>query len=141
MVSQKSDFKIGALSQQSGVSIETIRYYERVGVMPPPPRNHSGYRLYDDSHIRRLWFVRRSRQLGFSLEEIRGLLALVDDNSYTCAQVQALTLDHLKTTRRKIADLKKIEIVLDDMAAQCDGGLVPDCPVIDRLFDQTPDNQ
>ncbi|PCI34523.1 MAG: MerR family transcriptional regulator [Alphaproteobacteria bacterium] len=141
MVPQKDDFRIGALSRQSGVKIETIRYYERIGVMPPPPRSQSGYRLYDDSHLRRLSFIRRSRHLGFSLEEIRGLLVLVDGHAYSCAQVQALTQDHLETTRRKIADLQKLEGVLGDMVAQCDGGLVPDCPVIDILFDQKPGNQ
>ena len=141
MVLQKGDFRIGALSRQSGVKIETIRYYERIGIMPPPPRSQSGYRLYESHHLRRISFIRKSRQLGFSLEEIRGLLALVDEHAYSCAQVQALTQNHLETTRRKIADLQKLEGVLGDMVAQCDGGLVPDCPVIDILFDQTLGNE
>ena len=104
--------------------------------MPSPPRSGGGYRLYNETHQRRLSFIRRSRELGFSLEEIRGLLTLVDDKSYTCAQVQILTLDHLENTRRKIIDLQKLETVLDEMASQCDGGLVPDCPVIDVLFEE-----
>tara|TARA_R110002073_G_scaffold222830_3_gene383054 strand:+ start:772 stop:1194 length:423 start_codon:yes stop_codon:yes gene_type:complete len=133
MRSPKGDFTIGALSRYSGVNIETIRYYEKVALMPPPPRSDGGYRLYNDSHRRRLSFIRRSRELGFSLQEIRGLLRLVDDRSYSCAEVRDLTLHHRDTVSAKIRDLQKLETVLTDMAAQCDGGLVPDCPVIDAL--------
>lgn len=134
MQSQKREFTIGTLSKYSTVNIETIRYYEKIGVMPSPPRSEGGYRLYNENHQRRLSFICRSRELGFSLQEIRGLLALVDDKSYTCAQVQNLTLEHLETTRKKIVDLQKLETVLDEMVSQCDGGLIPDCPVIDALF-------
>lgn len=137
MNSHKSDFTIGTLSKYSSVNIETIRYYEKVEIMPSPPRSEGGYRLYNEIHLRRLSFVRRSRELGFSLEEIRGLLTLVDDKSYTCAQVESLTREHLETTRKKIIDLQKLEVVLDDMASKCDGGHVPDCPVIDTLFGET----
>jgi len=136
MRSQKREFTIGTLSKYSGVNIETIRYYERIGIMPSPPRSGGGYRLYNESHQRRLSFICRSRQLGFTLDEIRNLLTLVDDKSYTCAQVQDLTLEHLENTRKKIIDLQKLEVVLDEMASQCDGGLVPDCPVIDALFEE-----
>jgi len=136
MSSQKREFTIGTLSKYSGVNIETIRYYERIGIMPSPPRSGGGYRLYNESHQRRLSFICRSRQLGFTLDEIRNLLTLVDDKSYTCAQVQDLTLEHLENTRKKIIDLQKLEVVLDEMASQCDGGLVPDCPVIDALFEE-----
>ena len=134
MATRKSEITIGKLSKKSGVNIETIRYYEQIKVMPSPPRSEGGYRLYNEDHQNRLSFIRRSRELGFSLEEIRGLLTLVDDNSYTCGQVHKLTLNHLEITRQKIRDLQKIETVLVDMASQCDGGLIPDCPVIDVLF-------
>ena len=133
MRSQKREFTIGALSKYSGVNIETIRYYEKIKIMPSPPRSQGGYRLYNESHRRRLSFIRRSRELGFSLEEIRGLLTLVDDKSYTCAQVENITVNHLNTTRRKIADLQKLEAALDGMVSKCHGGHVPDCPVIDAL--------
>lgn len=136
MRSQKREFTIGVLSKYSGVNIETIRYYEKIKIMPSPPRSEGGYRLYVENHQRRLSFIRRSRELGFSLKEIRGLLTLVDDKSFTCAQVQDLTLEHLDTTRKKIIDLQKLETVLDEMASQCDGGLVPECPVIDALFEE-----
>lgn len=125
---------IGALSKQSGVNIETIRYYEKIGVMPAPPRSAGGYRLYAPDHLKRLGFVRRGRQLGFSLDELRGLLQLVDGHAYTCAEVHALTLQHLTEVRRKIADLRRLERVMADMVAQCTEDLVPECPVIDALL-------
>jgi MerR family mercuric resistance operon transcriptional regulator len=100
-------FSIGELSKQSDVHIETIRYYEKIGVMPAPCRSAGGYRIYGADHLKRLSFVRRSRQLGFSLDEIRGLLRLVDGHAYTCAEVQTLTLNHLAEIRRKISDLKR----------------------------------
>jgi MerR family mercuric resistance operon transcriptional regulator len=125
---------IGALSKQSGVNIETIRYYEKIGVMPAPARSAGGYRIYALDHLKRLGFIRRGRQLGFSLDELRGLLHLVDGHAYTCAEVHALTLQHLTEVRHKIADLRRLERVLADMAAQCTEDLVPECPVIDALF-------
>ena len=86
---------IGTLSRLAGVNVETVRYYERIGVMPSPARSASGYRLYTGEHSRRLGFIRRARQLGFSLDDIRGLLELVDGHTYTCAEVHALTVGHL----------------------------------------------
>ena len=129
---------IGALSQQSGVNIETIRYYEKIGVMPKPRRSATGYRVYGPAHVKRLHFVRRGRELGFSLDALRGLLLLVEGHSYTCAEVHALTVEHLKDIRRKIADLRRLERVLSDMAARCTGDQVPECPVIDALFRMPP---
>ena len=128
---------IGALSKHTDCNIETIRYYERIGILPPPPRSAGGFRLYGEDHLKRLAFVRRSRQLGFALEEIRVLLELVDGGDYTCAEVKTLTLDHVAEIRRKIADLRKLEKVLKGMAAQCDGEEVPACPIIEALFQGT----
>ena len=82
------------LSKKTGVNGETIRYYEKIGIMPDPPRSTKGYRSYDDAHVKRLKFVMRSRDLGFSLEEVRGLLGLVDDRSRTCAEVQIIADQH-----------------------------------------------
>ena len=127
---------IGKLSRLTGVHVETIRYYERVGVLPLPPRTEGGHRIYDNEYVRRLSFISRSRQLGFSLEEIRSLLGLVDGHNYSCVDVRELTLTHAEVTRRKIADLKKLERTLKDMAAQCHGNNVPDCPIIDALFEK-----
>ena len=83
-------------------------------------------------------FIRRSRELGFTLDQIRTLLRLVDGRRYTCAQVKRITVEHLDEIRRKVVDLRTIERVLKDMAAQCDGGAVPRCAVIDALFEQAP---
>ncbi len=127
-------FTRGTLSKLTGCNIETIRYYERIGLMPDPPRSEGGHRLYDDDHVRRLRFIRRARELGFSLVEVRGLLGLVDGGENSCAEVKALTLGHVRDIHHKIIDLRKIERVLEHMAARCDEGEVPECPVIDSLF-------
>ena len=113
-------------------------YYEKIGVMPKPARSAGGYRVYGNDHARRLHFVRRGRELGFSLDELRGLLRLVDGHSYTCREVHDLTIEHLKDIRQKIADLRRLERAMSDMAAQCTGNQVPECPIIDALFEMRP---
>jgi MerR family transcriptional regulator, mercuric resistance operon regulatory protein len=130
---------IGAMSDRTGCNIETIRYYERIGLMPRTARSGGGHRLYDEDHVKRLGFIRRSRQLGFTLDQIRTLLGLVDGRRYTCAHVKRVTVEHLEEIRRKMVDLTKIERVLKSMAAECDGGALPKCAVIDALFDQPED--
>ena len=125
----------GDLARATGCNLETIRYYEKIGIMPDPPRSSKGYRNYDDTHVQRLKFVMRSRDLGFKLEEVRGLLGLVDDQSQTCAEVQAIAQDHLSDVRTKIADLERIERVLSETVARCTGDAAPECAVVDALFD------
>jgi len=125
---------IGTLSQRTGCNVETVRYYERIGLMPPPPRTAGGHRSYGKAHARRLVFIRRCRELGFSIEEIRVLLGLVDGGDYTCGEVKAVTDRHRDDVRRKIADLKKLERTLRDIGAACHGGQVPECPIIDALY-------
>ena len=102
--------------------------------MPPPPRTEGGHRVYREEHLKRLTFIRRSRELGFTLDQVRNLLLLVDGDDFTCDEVKTMTLDHADDVHRKIADLKKMERVLKDMVSQCNRGDVPDCPVIDALF-------
>jgi MerR family mercuric resistance operon transcriptional regulator len=128
------EFPIGTLSGKSGVNIETIRYYEKIGAMPKPARSTGGYRLYTDEHLKRLTFIRRGRELGFTLDELRGLLRLVDGHNYNCAEVRAMTVDHVAAIRRKIADLRRLERVMTDISSRCSGKRVPDCPIIDALF-------
>ena len=123
------------LARATGCNLETIRYYETVGIMPDPPRTAKGYRSYDDTHVRRLKFVMRSRDLGFSLDEIRGLLGLVDDRSQTCAQVQTVAETHLADVQAKIVDLTRIARVLSETVARCTGDAAPQCAVIDTLLD------
>lgn len=133
----KRDFSIGALSQRTGVKIETIRYYEKIALLPPPPRTQGGHRLYPDDHLKRLSFIRRSRELGFTLDEIRNLLDLVE-GGYSCDEVKGAALTHLKDIRRKISDLRRMERTLAETAARCEGGSTPDCPIVDVLFASGP---
>ena len=127
---------IGALSKQTGCHIETVRYYERIGVLLKPPRTEGGHRLYGKEQIKRLMFVRRSRELGFSLGEIRTLLKLVDGKQYTCREVKTLMEEHLGDIKKKISDLKRLQKTLADISSQCEGGMVPECPIIDALFEE-----
>ncbi|MGR3508846.1 MAG: MerR family transcriptional regulator [Sulfitobacter sp.] len=124
-----------ALARETGCNLETIRYYETIGVMPDPPRDPNGYRCYDENHVRRLRFVMRARDLGFSLEEIRGLLTLVDNETRSCAEVERIALQHLKDVQTKIADLVRIETALSNTLAHCSGADVPECAVLDALLD------
>jgi len=137
-MTQTDEFSIGILSERSGVNVETIRYYEKIGVMPIPARSAAGYRVYDLDHLRRLHFVRRGRKLGFSLDELRGLLHLVDGDAYTCGEVHELAIRHLADIRQKIKDLRRLEKVMSEMAAQCTRNKVPDCPIVDALFEMRP---
>jgi MerR family mercuric resistance operon transcriptional regulator len=107
--------------------------------MPRAARSDGGHRLYGEDHVKRMGFIRRSRTLGFTLDQIRTLLELVDGRRYTCAQVKRITVEHLEEIRRKMVDLTRIEQALKSMAAACDGGAVPKCAVIDALFDQPED--
>ncbi len=127
---------IGGLSKQTGCHIETIRYYERIGILSKPPRSEAGHRLYEREQIKRLVFIRRSRELGFSLDEIRTLLQLVDGKQYTCQEVKIVTDRHLEDVKKKISDLRKFQKMLGEISSRCEGGLVPDCPIIDALFSE-----
>lgn len=126
---------IGVLASNTGVNIETIRYYEREGVLPVAERNEVGRRIYDEEDVRRLNFIHKSRGLGFSLKEVKSLLSLVDAGEYSCREVHDLTVLHAEQVADKIADLKKMESVLVDMAAQCNLGNLPQCPIVDSLYD------
>jgi MerR family mercuric resistance operon transcriptional regulator len=128
----------GSLAKRTGVNAETIRYYEKAGVMPDPPRTAGGHRLYDESLIRRLYFIRRCRELGFSLDEVRELLKLVDEDEYTCADVLQNTEVQIGKIRNKIRDLEKMENTLKTISSQCSGEQVPDCPIIDALWFAPP---
>ncbi len=126
---------IGALSRRTGCNIETIRFYERIGVLPAPPRTSGGHRIYDRDHLKRLTFVRRARQLGFTLDQVRGLLALADEREGSCAEVEKLARAHLAAVRGRIADLARMDAVLAEMVAKCSGGTVPECPILEALFE------
>jgi MerR family mercuric resistance operon transcriptional regulator len=127
------NISIGELSKLSGVNIETIRYYERIKMLPAPPRTASGRRVYGPAETRTLSFIRRSRDLGFSLEEIRALLALGGPARASCADVHKIASAHLANVRSKLADLVKLESILAETVAQCSDDATPDCPVLDTL--------
>ncbi|MFT7653303.1 MAG: MerR family mercuric resistance operon transcriptional regulator [Candidatus Azotimanducaceae bacterium] len=130
----KNQLSRGALASCSGVNSETVRYYEKIGLMPDPSRTSGGHRVYEQEHVKRLSFIRRTRELGFTLKEIRGLLVLVDGGDYTCAEVRDRTLTHLDDVATKIRDLQKMQRTLKSISSKCDGGLVPDCPIVDALY-------
>lgn len=127
------EFSIGELSRRTAVNVETIRYYEKIRLLPPPPRTGGGHRLYLEAHLKRLIFIRRSRELGFTLDAIRNLLGLVE-GGHTCGEVKDAALRHVKDVRSKIVDLRKMERTLSETAARCEGGTAPDCPILDALF-------
>ena len=127
------NISIGELSRLSGVKIETIRYYERIKMLPTPPRTASGRRVYGPAETRSLAFIRRSRDLGFTLEEIRALLALGGPERAPCADVRKIAGAHLGNVRKKLSDLVKLEAILAETVARCSDGATPDCPVLDIL--------
>ena len=127
--------KRGELAKNSGCNIETIRYYEKIEILPAPGRTPAGHRVYSKDDQSRLRFILRTRELGFSIEEIRNLLSMVDSNDYTCGDIHALTTTHLKSISQKISDLKLLENTLTTIANKCGKGDSPDCPIIETLAD------
>jgi MerR family mercuric resistance operon transcriptional regulator len=124
---------IGQLAAAAGVNLETVRYYERINLMPPPARTANGHRAYEQSHVRRLAFIRRARELGFGIEQIRTLLALAGPSRISCAEAQKIAQAHLDEVRAKLADLARLESILAGTVSQCVGGPAPSCPVLDML--------
>ena len=133
-MAQSAGIQIGDLSRRTGCNIETIRYYERITLLPIPVRSAGRYRLYGTADVRRLAFIRRARELGFTLDEVRTLLSLSANNAQgACANVCELAENHLAEVRGKIADLRAMERVLADAISRCAAGEVPGCPIIDAL--------
>jgi DNA-binding transcriptional MerR regulator len=126
---------IGALSRESGVKVPAIRYYEQVGLLPPPPRTASQRRVYDYGAVRRLRFIRHSRELGFEIEDIRTLLAMSAEPQASCDQADSIARRHLGQVERRIAQLGALREELQRMIAECDRGQVCDCRVIEVLAD------
>ena len=133
-----SGFTIGVLSKRTSCNIETIRYYERRGLLPVPARSPGRYRLYASQHLERLHFIRRARALGFSLNEVRTLLRLAEGRKRPCAEVRVVAAAHLDDVRSKLADLRTMERVLTQTVAQCRDGRRSDCPLIEALSREEP---
>ncbi|MCC6204276.1 MAG: helix-turn-helix domain-containing protein [Hyphomicrobiales bacterium] len=124
---------IGHLARETGTKVETIRFYEKSGLLPAPSRTDGNYRSYDEAHLNRLSFIRRARELGFSLDQVRTLLTLSDDRGQPCAAVDAIATEHRAEVERKIADLQSLKAELDRMIDQCGCGVVADCRIIESL--------
>lgn len=125
---------IGAVAKETGCNIETIRYYEKEALLPPPGRSPGGHRLYTQTQVQRLIFIRRSREVGFSLDEVRQLLTLVDGHEVSCERVKQIADMHLADVETKIEDLQKISRSLQVISAECSGTDIPDCPIIETLL-------
>jgi Cu(I)-responsive transcriptional regulator len=129
---------IGDLGKATGTKVETIRYYESVGLLPKPSRTAGNYRRYDRSHLTRLGFIRRARDLGFSLDEVRALLRLSDDRDQSCAQVDSIARTHLADIERKIADLEALRGELNGLIRQCRHGTIDECRILEALAPRAP---
>ena len=132
-----SEMTRGEVAERAGVSSETVRYYEKRGLIPPPPRSGGGYRLYDEGYVRQLRFIGRAQELGFTLKEIKGLLELRAGPEATCADVKEQAEDKIAGVEEKIRDLRRIRRALSALAEACAGGPGPTsaCPILDAMQD------
>lgn len=126
-------FAIGELGRLTDTKVETIRYYERIGLLGAPARTAGNYRAYRAEHLNRLSFIRRSRDLGFSLDQVRVLLSLSDDKTRSCHSIDAIAKEHLAEVERKVIDLRALRRELAGMIDQCRCGTVADCRIIEAL--------
>jgi DNA-binding transcriptional MerR regulator len=127
--------RIGDLATATATKVETIRYYERIGLLSAPGRTSGNYRAYGRSHLDRLSFIRHARELGFSIEAIRDLLRLADDPSRPCEGADRIARAHLADVERRMARLAALKAELERMLARCEGGRIADCRVIEVLAD------
>ena len=126
-------FTIGQLARATDTKVETIRYYEKVGLLNAPSRSASNYRTYGFDDLRRLSFARRARELDFTIDQVRTLITLADERENDCCNVDALTEQHLATIDRKIADLVALQGELTALLNSCRGGNVANCRIIEAL--------
>ena len=126
---------IGRVAKATGCKIQTIRYYEEIGLLPPPDRTAGNQRIYEQDHINRLIFIRHARELGFALAAIRELLSLGDDPDQSCQAADAIARDQLAQVERRLARLLSLKTELERMIVQCKGGQISDCRVIEVLGD------
>jgi Cu(I)-responsive transcriptional regulator len=125
---------IGTLAKATGTKVVTVRYYERIGLLPPPARTAGNYRAYEPAHLERLRFIRRCRDLGFTLDQIRELLCLSSQEGKSCEEVDRIAAAHLAETEEKIADLTRLAARLRRIISRCEGGgVIADCRIIEAL--------
>jgi DNA-binding transcriptional MerR regulator len=130
---EKAYHSIGELAEATDTKVETVRYYERIGILPAPKRTSGNYRAYSAGHLARLSFIRRARDLGFTLDQVRALLALADQKKQDCGTVDALAREHLADIDRKISDLKALRRELSGLIGQCRQGTIADCRILSAL--------
>ena len=132
-----SNFKIGALAKQTGTNAPTIRYYEEIGLLRSAGRQAGNQRVYSDADVKSLTFIRRCREFGFSIDQVRSLVALVQDPASSCVHARDLAQEHLVAVRKKLAELKALERSIAGFVsgceASCAGGAGPDCVIFDDL--------
>jgi DNA-binding transcriptional MerR regulator len=130
-------FSIGLVARRTGATVPTVRYYEDIGLLPPAARTDAGQRSYDESTVRRLVFIRRSRDFGFSIEQVRELVGLVDAPDRPCAEARDIAAAHLAQVRQKLEELKALEVSLNAFVCGCDsacaGGPAVDCTILEDL--------
>jgi len=128
---------IGLVARRTGATVPTVRYYEDIGLLPPAARTEAGQRSYDEGTIRRLVFIRRCRDFGFSIEQVRELVGLVDEPDRPCAEVRDIAAAHLAQVRQKLEELKALEASLSTFVCSCDiacsGGPAVDCTILEDL--------
>lgn len=124
---------IGEISKQSELPVKTVRYYADIGLVKPSGRTDAGYRTYDSKALRKLIFVRRSRAMGFSVEECRKLLGLYEDQSRASSEVRTIAKQHLTQIDAKLDELRKLQKELSLLVNSCSGDNRPDCPILDAL--------
>lgn len=130
--------KIGEAAARSGCHLETVRYYERIGLLPVPPRSSNGYREYQTADVDRLRFISRGRDLGFALAEIRSLLDLAEDDGLSCQEVDRLARVHLRDIRTRLSDLQRMASELERVIDGCSGGERAQCVILDTLRHPLP---
>jgi Cu(I)-responsive transcriptional regulator len=129
-----SDLTIGQLAKATDTKVVTIRYYEKIGLLAPPRRTAGNYRAYEPEHLQRLRFIRRCRDLGFTLDQIRDLLRLSSDEDQECAEVDRIAAEHLFAVEQKIADLARLADELRRIGSLCQGGgRIADCRIVEAL--------
>ncbi len=126
---------IGQLAKKARVNVETVRYYERRGLIPEPPRLESGYRQYTLDAVNRLCFIKRAQHLGFTLKEIGQLLALIDNNNLDCKEIRKFTIEKIRDIEAKIDHLQSLKKAMEDLARGCPGqGPISECTIIEALI-------
>lgn len=131
------DLTIGRVAEAAGCKVQTVRYYEQIGLIPAPPRTSGNQRVYDDSAVHRLMFIRHARELGFPLQAIRDLISLSDDPNQPCDAADAIAKTQLSEVDRRIQRLHALRHELERMIEQCRGGRIADCRVLEVLSDHS----